>query len=108
MGRALDAGGGHLRLRDMGRGSDEDRMMGGGYDTSSEVTASEAQQIANEWLAERNDGLTADAAEAFPGYYTLHTLKEGQVEGMLSVSSTAEDVWHHSWHGDFIKTSEGS
>lgn len=83
-------------------------MMGGGDGTSSEVTAGEALQIANEWLADRSGGLTADTAEAFPGYYTLHTLKDGEVEGMLSVSSTAGDAWYHSWHGDFIEMSEGS
>lgn len=83
-------------------------MMSGGYGTRSEVTASQAQGIANEWLADRHDGLTADAAEAFPGYYTLHTLRGDKIEGMLSVNSTSGDVWYHSWHGDFQGMSEVS
>jgi hypothetical protein len=83
-------------------------MMSGGDGTRSEVTASQAQGIANEWLADRPDGLTADAAEAFPGYYTLHTLRGDKIEGMLSVNSTSGDVWYHSWHGDFQGMSEVS
>ena len=83
-------------------------MMNGGYGTRSEVTASEAQGIADEWLADRRDGLTADTAEAFPGYYTLHTLRGDKIEGMLSVNSTTGDVWYHSWHGDFQEMSETS
>lgn len=83
-------------------------MMSGGDGNTTEVTASRAEQLANQWLADRNDGLTADTAEAFPGYYTLHTLKDGKIEGMLSVNSTTSDVWDHSWHGDFEGMSEGS
>lgn len=83
-------------------------MMGDGHGTGSHLAAGEALQIANEWLADRSGGLTVDTAEAFPGYDVLHTLKDGEIEGMLSISSTAGDVCYHSWHGDFIEMSEGS
>jgi hypothetical protein len=83
-------------------------MMSRGYGNVNAITASEARQIAEDWLTDRDQGLTADTAEAFPGYYTLHTLQEGQVEGMLSVNNTTGDVWYHSWHGDFQGMSENA
>jgi hypothetical protein len=47
-----------------------------------------------------------DEAEAFYGYYTLHTLKNGQVERMLSVNGYAGAVWYHTWHGPFLGMKE--
>lgn len=82
-------------------------MMGrGGSDLR--ISATEAQRIADEWLAGQDggEGLTAAAGDAFPGYYTLHTLREGKVDGMLSVNATSGDVWYHSWHGTFVAMSE--
>ena len=29
-------------------------------------------------------------------------LKDGEIEGMLSVHGSSGDVWYHSWHGDFV------
>jgi len=40
------------------------------------------------------------------GSYTLHTLKNGQPEGMLSVNGYSGRVWYHTWHGDFVRMSE--
>lgn len=69
-------------------------MMGvGGASITPALSATQATKIATEWLADRDGGLTADTAEALPGYYTLHTLHEGEVEGMLSVNSITGDVW---------------
>ena len=51
-------------------------------------------------------GLTVGNADTFYGYYTLHTLKSGQVEGMLSVNGYSGAVWYHSWHGAFIGMKE--
>lgn len=51
-------------------------MMGG-----SLLTAREARETAEWWMADR-DGLTAGVPEAFPGYYTLHTLRDGHVDGL--------------------------
>ncbi|WP_216699482.1 hypothetical protein [Actinotalea ferrariae] len=80
-------------------------MMAAGSSGSERVTAAEAERIADRWLADQGD-LTADGAEELPGYYTLHTLRDGALEGMLSVNSTTGDVWYHSWHGQFVDMSE--
>lgn len=82
--------------------------MMGRRSATAEIDAVEAQQIADRWLADQGGApaLTAGAADAFPGYYTLHTLRDGQVEGMLSVDATTGDVWYHSWHGGFVAMSE--
>jgi hypothetical protein len=80
-------------------------MMGG---SSSEtlLTARDAREAAEEWVAD-HDGLAVGRPEAFPGYYTLHTVRDGQIDGMLSVNATDGDVWYHSWHGDFLAMTEG-
>ena len=48
------------------------------------------------------------AEPGFPGYYTLHTLQDGDVEGMLSVNAVTGAVWRHTWHGEFREMSEGA
>ncbi len=80
-------------------------MMAAGAWGSGRVTAAEAEEIADRWLADQGD-LTADEAEELPGYYTLHALRDGALEGMLSVNSTTGDVWYHSWHGQFVDMTE--
>ncbi|GAB2769056.1 hypothetical protein GCM10027020_22680 [Nocardioides salsibiostraticola] len=75
-------------------------------DTPATLSAEQALQVAEEW-ADDHDGLTVEDAEAFPGYYTLHTLEQDQLEGMLSVNAATGDVWYHSWHGEFQEMSEG-
>ncbi len=82
-------------------------MMGGWWGTPAggEMTVTPAQALENaqQWLATNQPGSTvADEADAFYGYYTIHTLKDGQVTGMLSVNGYSGAVWYHSWHGDFI------
>ena len=52
------------------------------------------------------EGLTVGAPETFPGYYTMHTLRDGEIEGMLSVNAVTGEVWGHSWHGAFVAMSE--
>ena len=78
--------------------------MMGGYVTSDEmsVSAEEAEEIAQHWLDANLPGRTAGEADPFYGYYTLHFLKGGEIEGMLSVHGSSGDVWYHSWHGDFV------
>jgi hypothetical protein len=67
------------------------------------VSAAEAAEIAREWLVANLPGATVeDEVDAFYGYYTLHTERDGQIEGMLSVHAETGQVWYHSWHGDFI------
>ncbi|GAB4548352.1 MAG: hypothetical protein Kow0063_43310 [Anaerolineae bacterium] len=86
-------------------------MMGYGYrPPTGEMTVSpeEAVQAAQAYLDQVGSGLTADDhADPFYGYYTLHTLQDGQVVGMLSVNGYTGQVWYHTWHGDFVGMAEG-
>ncbi|MBN9151154.1 MAG: hypothetical protein KF739_00940 [Cryobacterium sp.] len=83
-------------------------MMGRNSGTEVDISTTQAQQIADRWLADRGDGLTSDDPVQFPGYYTLHTVRNGDITGMLSVHAVTGDVWYHSWHGDFVEMSEHS
>lgn len=66
------------------------------------VSGEEAQAIADRWLQANRPGEHAGEADAFPGYYTVHTLRGDQVAGMLSVNAATGAVWYHNWHGDFV------
>jgi hypothetical protein len=59
------------------------------------ISGEQAQAIADR-LAANRPGEHAGTADAFPGYYTLHTLRGDQVVGMLSVNATTGAVWYHS------------
>ncbi len=85
-----------------GMGSGMRGMMGD--DASGEMILSpqEAQDVAQQWLDANLPGRTAGDADEFYGYYTLHFLHDGQIEGMLSVHGASGDVWYHGWHGDFV------
>lgn len=67
------------------------------------VGAAQARAIAARWLGDAEPGATVGEPEAFPGYFTLHTLRGGKPEGMLSVNASTGAVWYHSWHGRFIE-----
>lgn len=94
---------GHMGGGMMGRGMG---MMGGiasGYSGEMTVTPQEAVELAQSYLDSALPGTTADDAEAFYGYYTLHTIGEdGEITGMLSVNGSTGQVWPHTWHGEFI------
>ena len=84
-------------------------MMGGWFGQGNQptadmpVTSEQAVQDAQRYLDAQGTGLTAEEQpDTFYGYYTLHTLKEGKIEGMLSVNGYTGQVWYHSWHGPFI------
>jgi hypothetical protein len=82
-------------------------MMRPGTRTGSDrIGPAEARQIAGKWLRDNASGLTAGQAEAFPGYYTLHTMRGDSIAGMLSVHAATGAVWYHSWHGRFIAMRE--
>jgi hypothetical protein len=67
------------------------------------VTPEQARQYAQQWLDAYLPGTTvADEADAFYGYYTIHSLRDGQIAGMLSVNGYTGQVWYHTWHGDFV------
>ena len=70
------------------------------------ITAAEARGIARRWLDRNATAITAGEPEAFPGYYTLHTMRNGDVTGMLSVNASTGAVWFHWWHGRFVSMSE--
>ena len=87
------------------------RMMGSYYRGGSTtadmpVTPQQARELAQQYLDASSPGLTVGNADTFYGYYTLHTLKSGQVEGMLSVNGYSGAVWYHGWHGAFIGMKE--
>ena len=75
---------------------------------SAAISPGQAQQIAQAWLADNRPDEQAGEAEAFPGYYTLHTLHDGKIVGMLSVNARTEAVWYHTWHGRFVDMQEAS
>jgi len=89
-------------------------MMGGGYAdptwtpgaTKADVSPAKAQQLAQRWLGGQDSSLTAGEPDVFPGYYTLHVLRDGKVTGMLSVNAATGAVWSHWWHGRFVSMLE--
>ncbi len=85
-------------------------MMGnyrGGSPTASmPVSAEQSKTIAQQYLDTNLPGLTVAEADTFYGYYTLHTLQNGQVEGMLSINGYTGAVWYHTWHGPFLGMKE--
>ena len=84
--------------------------MGGYYGTSSPaempVSPEEAGALAQQFLDRSVPDLTVAEPDAFYGYYTLHAVKDGQVEGMLSVNGHTGAVWYHNWHGHFVQMRE--
>lgn len=70
------------------------------------IAPEQAQRLADQWLRENQPDLHAADATAFPGYYTLHTVRGDQVTGMLSVNAQNGAVWYHTWHGQFIAMQE--
>lgn len=95
-----------------GRYGMHSRMMsgavapGGGVSETNTITADEAKEIAQRWLDANRPGVTVEDVDPFYGYYTLHTMKGDQIEGMLSVHGTSGQVWYHTWHGRFIQMVE--
>ncbi len=83
-------------------------MMGNNSAVTAEmpVTPEQAKQLAQQFLDANLPGVTVGGVDTFYGYYTLHTLKDGQIEGMLSVNGYKGGVWYHDWHGQFIGMEE--
>ena len=74
--------------------------------TSGRVDAAQAQALADSWLAAQGTGLTAGEPDAFPGYYSMETLRDGKVAGMISVNARTGAVFYHWWHGAFVAMEE--
>jgi hypothetical protein len=81
-------------------------MMGRSGTGEMTLSATEAEGVAQRWLDANLPGRAAGEADPFYGYYTLHFLKDGQIDGMLSVHGSTGDVWYHSWHGSFVQMIE--
>ncbi|TAK32645.1 MAG: hypothetical protein EPO21_14955 [Chloroflexota bacterium] len=90
-------------------------MMGGmmGWRRSAQGQSAEmsigperAQELARQYL--KTQGLPLDVAQPdrFYGYYTMHTLRQDGIEGMLSVNGYSGQVWYHVWHGPFVQERE--
>ncbi|MBB3037142.1 hypothetical protein [Hoyosella altamirensis] len=63
-----------------------------------------ARALADEWLEKSRPELRTGELHSFPGYYTLHTERDGHTVGMLSVHGRTGAVWYHTWHGEFIQS----
>jgi hypothetical protein len=74
---------------------------------TARVSPAEAATIAQRWLDRERSGLTAHEPEAYPGYFTLHTLRDGKISGMMSVNAYTGAVWYHTWHSRYVAMSEG-
>jgi len=82
-------------------------MMGSQTSETNSLSGVQALESAQRWLDANRPGVTTEEhADPFYGYYTIHTMVDGQIEGMLSVHGTTGQVWYHSWHGDFVQMIE--
>ena len=86
------------------------RMMGFGstevVDGEMPISAEKAVEFAQAYLDLTISGTTADEhADPFYGYYTIHTLSNGEVIGMLSINGYTGRVFPHTWHGELLSMS---
>ena len=82
-------------------------MMGAWAGESNALSEAQALESAQRWLDANRPGVTTEEhADPFYGYYTIHTVADGEIDGMLSVHGTTGQVWYHNWHGDFVQMSE--
>ena len=71
------------------------------------VSVDQARQIAQRYLDAYQPGAQADQKpDAFYGYYTIDILRDDKPVGMLSVNGYTQQVFLHTWHGNFIEMSE--
>ncbi len=71
------------------------------------VTADEAVQIAQRYLDTYSPGARAATdPDQFYGYYTIEILRNDKPTGMLSVNGYTQQVFLHTWHGNFVELSE--
>jgi len=81
-------------------------MHAAGVARPMRVSAADATRLAQRWLDGQRRGLTAGEPEQFPGYYTMETLRDGKIAGMMSVHRYTGAVFYHTWHGSFVAASE--
>lgn len=66
------------------------------------LTEAEAAARAEKFLDAGSPGAKVAEPIHFYGYYTFDVIKDGQVQGMLSVHDVTGEVWYHAWHGRFL------
>lgn len=67
------------------------------------ITPEKARSLAQAYLDQSAPGtLVDDEVDTFYGYYTIETLQDGQMIGMLSVNGYTGQIWIHTWHGAFV------
>lgn len=83
-------------------------MMGGFTQPpyGGDIDEEEALDIAQGFLDEVYPGSEADDPHPFYGYTTIHTTRDGEIFGMLSVNTYDGAVWYHNWHGAYIQSRE--
>ncbi len=64
--------------------------------------ANGARAAADRWLAAQRLAERAGEPDAFPGYFTMETVRDGKVAGMISVNARTGAVLYHWWHGRFV------
>jgi len=105
-GHGMMGGSGYGMMGSSGYGSGS--AGSGATSTATTVTMADADSLAQQWLDRNEPGVKVETGgDAFPGYYTLETLRGGKITGMISVNATTGAVWPHWWHGAFIAKSEG-
>jgi hypothetical protein len=86
-------------------------MMGGGIlgtatatSGTRALTLDQARVAAQRRLDADQAGVSVESSggDAFPGYDTFETLRDGRIAGMVSVNATTGAVWPHWWHGRFV------
>lgn len=90
----------------MGNGMMGGNRFGGGSETMI-ISPEKALEIAQQYLDASGTGESvSDEITQFYGYFTIDTIKNGSVNGMLSVNGYDGTVLYHSWHGTFISMAE--
>ena len=108
-GQMMDGAGGMMGRSGGMMGGSGGGMMGGTATAPAVagVTLEQAHVLARAWLDANDPGVTVETGgDAFPGYFTLETLRDGKIVGMISVNATTGIVWPHWWHGAFVARSE--
>jgi hypothetical protein len=71
------------------------------------VSAAQAVQAAQRYLDTYLPGARAATdPDQFYGYYTIEILRNDKPSGMLSVNGYTQQVFLHTWHGNFVELSE--
>ncbi len=81
-------------------------MIGRSATATGSVDAGGARAAADRWLAAPGLDARAGDPEAFPGYFTMETRRDGKITGMVSVNERSGAVLYHWWHGRFVAAQE--